>query len=355
MTPRRVTLLGDAIERPGNAVALWHAAQLFGAACGFRPPMAWAGSPEWAALDAAPQAYRPEDLAGRHARCIAFDNLPGARDVYGFRAGDDFAVMVGNERRGLSPACRAVATDAVQIPMASRRINCLNVAAAAAVALYQLCGSAGGAGRAMQVRSQPESRRPELLLMGAGDHVELGSAIRSAAAFGWPRAWIDDREQAWFGVARPLQAEGRAAARRSRNPIHLLPCGPAQCHDFAEVVVVTAGAAAPGAVPLQRADLARGARQLVVVPDESRVAVDREDWARLGQRVRFVGVDLPHPQFNRHYRFVASIVMAEVARQVGLRKPGPGPTRAGPPDYGLALERAPQVGEPVWLEDLAAY
>lgn len=352
MTSHRVTLLGDAIERPGNAVALWHAARLFGAECGFRPPMAWANSPEWAALDAPPQACSPEDLAGRHTRRIAFDNLPGAHDVYGFRAGSDFAVMVGNERRGLSSSCRAVATDAVQIPMASRRINCLNVAAAAAVALYHLCGSAG---RAMQARSQPESRRPELLLMGAGDHVELGSAIRSAAAFGWPRAWIDDREHAWFGVARPLLAEGRAAARRSRNPIHLLPCGPAQRHDFADVVVVTAGAAAPGAVPLQRADLARGGRQLVVVPDESRVAIDREDWGRLGQRVRFVGLDLPHPQFNRHYRFVASIVMAEVARQVGLRKPGPRPARPGPPDYGLALERAPQAGEPVWLEDLAMY
>ena len=68
--------------------------------------------------------------------------------------------------------------------MRSRRINCLNVAAAAAVALYYLRQP-----HALQrtARREPERRRPELLLAGAGDHVELGSALRSAAALGWSR------------------------------------------------------------------------------------------------------------------------------------------------------------------------
>ena len=49
----------------------------------------------------------------------------------GDQAGRDFAVMVGNERRGLSYECAKLATDKVQVPMFSRRVNCLNVAAVA--------------------------------------------------------------------------------------------------------------------------------------------------------------------------------------------------------------------------------
>ena len=44
----------------------------------------------------------------------------------------------------------------------------------------------------------------------------------------------------WFGAPRPLQAEGRAAARRHRNPIRVVPTRPDGRYAFAEVSVVTA-------------------------------------------------------------------------------------------------------------------
>jgi len=50
----------------------------------------------------------------------------------------------------------------------------------------------------MAERNDPRIRRPELLLLGAGDHFELGSTIRSAAAFGWERAFIEDRHSFLF-------------------------------------------------------------------------------------------------------------------------------------------------------------
>src|SRR5439155_13920378 len=142
--------------------------------------------------------------------------LPGARDVYGFHASRDFAVLVGNERRGLSHEFASLSTDRVQVPTLSRRINSLNVAAASAVALYYLRGTPV---RPMAVRKDPRSRRPELLLLGADDHFELGSTIRSAAALGWERVFIEDRHRVWFGCDRAVRSEGRAAARRGRNEI----------------------------------------------------------------------------------------------------------------------------------------
>ncbi|MGH3489441.1 MAG: hypothetical protein ACRDP8_16245 [Actinopolymorphaceae bacterium] len=74
--------------------------------------------------------------------------------------------------------------------------------------------------------SQPRKRRPELFIVGGADHVELGSAIRSAGAFGWERAILDDRAGAWFGSPRAVRTEGRAAARSYRNPIKLMPAKP---------------------------------------------------------------------------------------------------------------------------------
>jgi hypothetical protein len=231
--------------------------------------------------------------------------------------------------------------------MHSRRINCLNVAAASAVALYYLCQAPV---RPIAARTNTDARRPELLLVGAGSHIELGSAIRSACAFGWERAFIDDREQAWFGVDRIARSEGRAAARRARNDIRLVPCPSNTRHDALEVVVVTTG---ERGTPLHKVDLARGPRQWLVVPDESRVDIDAEDWQRLGHRVSFarIAVDTPGPH---PFRLVASIALAEAARQIGLRAA----RRRGPRSVGY--ERAlpiglPGVGEILTLDDLMDY
>ena len=345
------TLVGDGIENPGNALTMLHAAEMYRARCLFHDTQGLAQSVELRDLAGKSfQTTNAEGIQSARSCVLAFDNLPHAEQVYEFRPGRDFVVSVGNERRGLSHDFRQIATHAVEIPMISRRINCLNVAAASAVGLHYLTRRKLGR---MQERREPRSRRPELLLLGAGDHIELGSAVRSATAFGWERALIEDRNQLWFGCDRVTRSEGRGAARRGRNPIRLVPCFAEATYAFSHVTVVTTSGTG---MPIHRANLARGGRQLVVVPDESRVAIDEEAWSRLGQEIGFVHLDLPTNEFTYHYRLVATVALAEIARQVGRRPRGVRRVRRRPPIYDRTLEIAgAEIGEEVWLEDLIDY
>lgn len=345
------TLVGDGIENPGNALTMIHAAEMYGANYSFRDTKSLRTSEIIRAeLDVQLPITSTGEIAEMHSRIVAFDNLPGARDVYGFEPGKDFAVVVGNERRGLSHQFRSLATDIVQIPMLSRQINCLNVAAASAVALHYMCR--GKTGR-MVKRKNPATRRPELLLIGAENHIELGSAIRSATALGWRRAFIEDRKQVWFGCDRITRSEGRAAARRGRNRIRLIPCSTDVNHSFPEVVVITKSRIG---VPIHRLHLDRGPRQLVVIPDESDNQLEDEVWEHYGRQITFGYVDTPVENFTYHYRLLATVVMAEISRQVGQRLPGVHKPRRPAPIYDRALELASvEIGEYVWLDDLLDY
>jgi hypothetical protein len=349
-----IALVGDGVENPWNARTMIAAAGMFGGRCLFRDRAGLASA--WhAALP--PDADLPlisrEELAGGYSPVVALDNLPGAVDVYGCRlpAGPRPALVVGNERRGIAREIQTIADRVVQIPMESRNLNCLNVAAAAAVALYYL--SRGGGGR-QPATIHPQRRRPELLLLGAADHVELGSSIRSAGAFGWERVFVEDREGVWFGCDRVVRSEGRAAARRARNPIRLIPATAGQRYAFDEVCVVTARREG---VPLHKATLARGPRQAIAIADESRVDVAAERWDRLGRTVRFVYLDLPCRDFAYHYRLIATVALAEVARQVGRRaRPEATPPVRHEPFYDRSLAvLAQERGETVLLEDLVCY
>jgi hypothetical protein len=398
--PHRVTLVGDGIENPANALALLHAAAMFDAACRFRdtkglaaalavsrpgaaapatpadptgpvaaptpptpsiapapPPTAAtpaspAGAPRAGAAEpAGPRLAFIEDAAALqalHGRIVACDNLPGARDVYGHRAGRDFALVVGNERRGLSHAFAAAATEAVQVPMVSRRINCLNVAAAAAVALYYLRAAHSGG---MAVRRDPRGHRPELLLLDPADHFELGSALRSAAALGWERVFVADGAGVWFGCERGVRAEGRAAARRGRNDIVVVPFARRSAPPYPRLTVVTRRREL--GVPLHRARLDGGARQMLLIPDESAVDVAAVDWSRLGREVELAHLDLPVADSRYRFHLPASIALAEASRQVG-RGPADRVAAAAArrPVYDAALDLlAAAGGEAVsWVE-----
>jgi tRNA G18 (ribose-2'-O)-methylase SpoU len=347
---RPITLIGDGIENPGNALAMIHAARMFGVGCAFRDTKGLARLAELNGPGSALQSTTTAEIRAEHSQIIACDNLPGAAQVYGYRPGKEFAVLVGNERRGLSHELRGLASESVEIPMRSRRVNCLNVAAASAVALYYLCGPQV---RPMVARADPASRRPELLLVGGQDHVELGSAIRSAAAFGWGRALIDDRRRVWFGCDRVTRSEGRAAARRGKNDIRLVPLSADRSYTFPEVTVITTARLGD---PLPRANLARGSRHLVVIPDEHEVDVAREGWTRLGRDVRFAHLALPRAEYTYHYRLTATVALAEISRQVGVPLSGPLGRPARPPFYDRALEAlASEVGEVVSLWDLLDY
>lgn len=350
------TLVGDAIENPGNALALVDCARMFGVDCRFRDTKGLALSAELLAAlggDAVPIADAAA-IGVLHPRTIAFDNDTGASDVYGLRPGPGFTLVVGNERRGLSHGVRSLATHTAQVPMRSRRVNCLNVAAAAAVALYYL--RQPQALRRLS-RSDPERRRPELLLAGAGDHVELGSALRSAAAIGWSRALVEDRYRVWFGVDRATRAEGRGAARRGRNDIRVVPATRGTVRAFEEVTVITAGSRG---IPLAKLDLARGPRHVIVIPDESRADAAWEDWTGAGRDPRYGRVELPARDTVHRYRLVATIVMAEIDRQVGARAGLGAPLRAPHrrPTYDLGLGRpegVEEAGELVPFAELMSY
>jgi tRNA(Leu) C34 or U34 (ribose-2'-O)-methylase TrmL len=346
-----VMLVGDGIENPANALIMTHAAAMFGATARFRDTKGLNRNIE--NQQAVEHTFAPissVEIQKAHSRIIAFDNLPGARDIYGFRAGQNFAVRVGNERRGLSHELASLATDRVQVPMISRRINCLNVAAASAVALYYLCAPPVGP---MALRKDPRSRRPELLLLGAGDHFELGSTIRSAAGFGWERAFIEDSHRVWFGCDRGIRAEGRAAARRARNEILLVPCPTGSTCNYLHVTVVTRHNIG---VPLHRAKLAAGPNQLIVIPDESQLDVTSADWSRFGPRVEFAHLSLSGSEFPYHYRLLATIALAETSRQVGKPPAIKAPAAPRPPIYDYNLGKLAEIaGERVALEDLMSF
>ncbi len=188
----------------------------------------------------------------------------------------------------------------------------------------------------------------------------MGSAIRSAAAFGWGRLFVEDRFGIWYGCDRVKRSEGRAAARRGRNPIRLIQTSRDRRYLFDEVVVLTTRKHELGKRAeelLHHTNLARGPKQLLVLPDESMIDRDAEDWQRLGKRIRFVNPGFSNKPSTYHFRLPASIALAEAARQVGWRtRPSLGrPSRHGPVfDQALSLIMKEHC-EVVYLDELTEY
>jgi hypothetical protein len=274
---------------------------------------------------------------------IAVENSRGARSVYGrIPLNGAATIAVGNERRGLSRHILERADETLVIPTLSRTVTTLNVAAAAAVAgWYVLRGSASQAAAA-----RPEHRRPAVLIVG-DDHVEVGSTLRSAAAFGFHDVLLEDRGAGWFEGTAAVRREARAAARRHKNPLRVHRADLRSTASFEEIVLVSAFGTGP---PLQRERLIRGQRQLLVIgatPNElSTIASDR---------LRVTTLDLV-PMSRAPLRLVASIVLAEIARQVGRRRPTPGRPAPRPPTYETALELAsPSQTRLVDPSELLAY
>jgi tRNA(Leu) C34 or U34 (ribose-2'-O)-methylase TrmL len=294
-----LAVFADGVENPANLDRIEDAAHLIG-------------------------ATRAQTISGR---LIAIENSRGARSVYGRNPLNEAAtIAVGNERRGLSRRILDRADETLVIPTLSRTISTLNVAAAAAVAgWYVVRGSA-----AQALAARPEHRRPALLIVG-DDHVEVGSTLRSAAAFGFHDVLLEDRDAGWFEGTAAARREARAAARRHKNPLRIHRADLRRAVHFEEILLVSPFGTAP---PLHREPLNRGQRQLVVIgatlDEVSNVAADRLRVATLGL------VPMEHAPL----RLVASIGLAEIARQVGRRRPTPGRPAPRPPTYEIALELA---------------
>lgn len=344
-------LVGDGIENPLNARTLINAAAMFSSRCVFRDRK-HIGEQVTATLSLELETTTLDGLTTQCESLIALENAPGAKPIFGFKVPvpGRAALIVGNERHGIARDMASVATSTVCIPMFARQLNTLNVGAAAAVGMYYLVN---GTGKPAGETAHPERRRPEILLMSPRDHAEIGSSLRSVGAFGWQRVLVDDSERVWFDLPRSQANEARAAPRRSRNPIRVIPITSAGHFGFDEVCVVTIRNAGES---LGKATLSRGPGQLVVLPDESVVDVTKVDWGRLGRKVRFVGLDYAG-EAEYQFRFPVTIALAETARQIGMRARGisPAPRRLTP-FYDSALDlQASLIGELVFREDLDAY
>ena len=324
MRKNSFTLVGEEISGDWNVQALADIAHAFGGE--YAAYVAHSGE-EQQSGDANNVALPDADgdLLNGFDWLLAAENGRDAQSIYALKppGGQHRALIVGNEAKGIRRKTLKRTQAVAEIPLVSHNINCLNVAAAAAIMLYYLSvheqrGSPlGQAGRTLNA---VQKARPDALLIGGRDPMELGSVVRSACAFGWERVFLEDRHNAWYDCDRLMKSEGRGAARRGRNPIKVIPCPDDLLRHYKTIVWVTHEPPAPTAkIPtLHQATLTKrpDAPILIVLPDES---ANPNDWlhdAHEQHCVTFASLPNLAPA-HYHYRQAASIALAEIARQLG--------------------------------------
>jgi tRNA G18 (ribose-2'-O)-methylase SpoU len=334
-----ITLIGEEIAGDWNAEALRDVAEVFGGTY-----LDYNGASGDSADDA------PRELLAQFDCLLAAENAPDAQSVYSFRLPDSIApaLIVGNEARGIGRRTLKQANTVLQVPLASRNINCLNVAAAAAVMLYYLSLKQPlhiGCSTSARLRKS----RPDVLLVGGSDPMELGSAIRSACAFGWEHVFLDDPANAWYDCERRIKAQGRGAARRARNPIKVVPLRAVELSAYREITVMTAdqGCRAPHEV------LLIGSGRLIVLPDEAASSARWSPPANWSGRVTYASLPEAPPSLY-HYRQMSAIALAEAARQLGEPAPEGIYLRSRRDRYRRAVPAAERATE-LTLEDLAVF
>ncbi|HLK56516.1 MAG TPA: TrmH family RNA methyltransferase [Chthonomonadaceae bacterium] len=301
-----LTLIGEEIAGEWNTTALANIAQAFGG--DYLPYNGQAEEGE--DLDT---ASAQGDLLRSFDCLIAAENRPDARNIYAFRpqVTGRRALLVGNEAKGLRRRTLKQAHAVAEIPLVSKNINCLNVAAAAAIMLYYLHLPEPLPQKRRTLASLQKSR-PDILLIGGSDAMELGSAIRSTCAFGWERLFLLDRGNAWYECDRIIKSEGRGAARRGRNPIKILPYRDGLLTSYRRRIVFTTDPQArrPQSLSLAEKDT------LIVLEDTPGTAAS---WFEAnGDTQEVVYAALPPVAPDRyHFRQMASIALAEIARQLG--------------------------------------
>jgi tRNA (guanosine-2'-O-)-methyltransferase len=147
-TEGRVALLLDNVQTPVNVGTIARAAAAYRVEhlwlVGATPPPSHPAARktalgserylEWSAVDRADKAVAEARDDG--FRVIGIELTPDARPLHEVELGDAVCLALGHEDRGLSPACLA-AVDAVAFIPQLGRVGSLNVAVAAAIALYE--------------------------------------------------------------------------------------------------------------------------------------------------------------------------------------------------------------------------
>ena len=138
----RARLVGDGIENPANARALMDAAAMFAIPAAFRDTHSLAESWSTELGGGSLPVVQATELLNELLPIVAIENAPGSRSVYDANLPQGCpSIVVGNERRGIRGDVLRAASACVDIPMPGRAINTLNVASAAAVALFYLLAS----------------------------------------------------------------------------------------------------------------------------------------------------------------------------------------------------------------------
>src|SRR5262249_47676258 len=138
---QRIDLIADGVSDPRNVPALLALAELLHCRCLFRDRHdlrgQLAGTPY---ADRFADAPPLEELREHYDLLLVVENHEKARSIYEYSPprGKRLAVAVGNERKGLDRKVSRAADVMLEIPMRPRPGISLNVASAAAAALYQL-------------------------------------------------------------------------------------------------------------------------------------------------------------------------------------------------------------------------
>lgn len=195
-----------------------------------------------------------------HFDCIlACETGRRSHNIYGHPAPRGrTAVLVGNELEGIPKEHLQRVDEVVSVPMRQSQLTSVNVAVAAAVSLYVL--ERDVARRGMKESGLRQSD-VDVLLVGPDDPSEVGSLLRSAWAFGWRRAFLDDRNGVWFAKDRGTILAGRAAARSEKNPIVVIPSEQLKFSQYDLALVCDNQV---GGRPLSRLKIPRAKRMLVV-------------------------------------------------------------------------------------------
>ena len=333
------TLIGEEISGDWNAQALADVAHAFGgeyaAYAGHSSEQTRTNDTDATDNDTAAAeglSVFDGDLLNSFDWLLGVENRQDAHNIYALKPPvlQNRALVVGNKAKGLRRRTLKQTHAVAEIPMVSQNINCLNVAAAAAIILYYLSVNEqrhAPLGQSARTLNALQKARPDILLLGGHDFMELGSVVRSACAFGWERVFLADRHNAWYACDRLMKSEGRGAARRGRNPIKVIPCPADLLAHYKTVVVVTCERETgvphkpAGTSPLHQVQLTKrpDGPVLIVLPDESANAQDWMDWLQAAREQHCViHAHLPAIASSQyHYRQSASIALAEVARQLG--------------------------------------
>jgi len=246
-----------------------------------------------------------DEVLGGFEHVIACEAVHDAVSIYGFPAPrGKTAVIVGNEEHGIPRMVLKRADRVTAVPMSGRGMSSINVAVSAAISLYVFTRDMG---RRRSVRSDLVRTDVDLLIHAPRDPHETGSLLRSVWAFGWRRVFVSDTEGVWFTRDRQKAIEGRAAARRSKNPLAVLPVSQLDADRYDEVVLCDNRRAG---TPLSGLRLPSAGRLLLVY------GLDVDRWVRSegGQRVFVDHVDTGvEPRF-RHAGSILLSVIAESLR-----------------------------------------